>query len=79
MTDETLLQPMSMKMPAWMKRKLRIMAAMHEQSLTTEILVRLRRTLSEDEARLAAGGDLGGTTPAAVTDQVMSHQEGVQT
>lgn len=60
-------QPTSIRLPAQMKQHLRIMAAIHEQSLSDEIMVRLHRSISEEER--AAGDQLGGNAPAAKTNQ----------
>ncbi|WP_373305592.1 hypothetical protein [Paracoccus aerius] len=56
-------------MPSGMRQELRIMAAIHDQSLTEEILVRLRRSLAEDAKKRAAGDGRQTQTPAAETTQ----------
>lgn len=44
----------SVRLPAENKRGLRIQAAMHDQSLSSEIIARLRRSLNQSEAEQAA-------------------------
>ncbi|MGN7867800.1 hypothetical protein ACTJI6_02855 [Paracoccus sp. 22332] len=41
------------------------MAAIHEQTLSDEIVIRLRRSLSEEKQQEAAGGEFGDQAPAA--------------
>ncbi|WP_440797655.1 hypothetical protein [Paracoccus sp. 22332] len=65
MTERQLQQPTSVRLPADMKRDLRIMAAIHEQTLSDEIVIRLRRSLSEEKQQEAAGGEFGDQAPAA--------------
>lgn len=69
-------QPTSIRLSASMKRTLRIEAAIHDQSLSEEIICRLQRTLCEDE-RAAAAGQGVQSSPAAAGIETAALERGV--